>query len=115
MAAADGRPAGVRSWILGLSGQVRGPQRVAPPVGGLEQGQLGAGVRALGAGEDPHRLRPGLQLVAAGALAKQPGQLDDVRFFYPAGRVRATRALAGVIGAALADLPLPSIAASQAP
>src|ERR1700761_232339 len=36
----------------GAVGQVRGPQRVAPAAGGLEQGQLGAGVRALAAGED---------------------------------------------------------------
>src|ERR1700722_12334304 len=59
---------------------------------------------ALAAGEDPHPLRPGFQLVAVRAFAQQPGQLGDVRFFYPAGRVRAMRVPAGIVGAPLADL-----------
>ncbi|HEX2742864.1 MAG TPA: hypothetical protein VHN16_00480 [Streptosporangiaceae bacterium] len=37
-------------------------------------------------------------------MTQQPGQLGDVRFFDPAGPVRAARIGAGVIGAALADL-----------
>ena len=61
-------------------------------------------MRPLAAGEDPHCLRPGFQLVAAGPLAQQAGQLGDVRFFYPAGPVRAARVAAGILGAALADL-----------
>ena len=47
---------------------------------------------------------PALQLVPGRALAQQPGQLGDVRFFDPAGPVRAAGVAAGVIGAALADL-----------
>src|SRR6266516_506982 len=89
-----------------VRGPVRYPQAVAPAVFGLEQGQLRAGVRPLPAREDPHRLRPGAELVAAGAFAQQPGQLGDVRFFYPALAVRAARIGAGVTGAALADLAL---------
>src|SRR3984957_2629939 len=58
-----------------VSGEIRGPERVAPAVGRLEQGELGAGVGPLAAGEDPHRLRPAFQLVAVRALAQQPGQL----------------------------------------
>ena len=86
-------------------GQVRRPQGVPPAVFGLEQGELRAGMRTLAAGEDPHRLRPGLQLVPARALAQQPGQLGDVRFFDPARPVRAACIVpAGVIGAAFADL-----------
>ena len=70
----------------------------------LEQGQFRAGVGPLAAGEDPHRRGPAFQLVAARALAQQPGQLGDVRFFDPAGRGARSRVRAGVIGAALADL-----------
>jgi hypothetical protein len=74
-----------------LRGEVRGPQRVAPPVGCLEQGQLRAGVGPLAAGEDPNALRPGFQLVAAGSLAQQCGQLGDVRFLgIPAGPARSS-------------------------
>src|SRR5208282_4779061 len=87
-----------------VSGQVRRPERVPPAAGRLEEGQLGAGVRPLAAGEDPHRLRPAPELVAVRALAQQPGQLGDVRLFYPAGRVRAAEVPAGLLGAALADL-----------
>ena len=76
---------------------------MAPAVGGLEQGQLRAGVRPLAAGEDPHGLGPALELVAVRPFA-QPGQLGDVRFLYPAGPVRAARVRAGAVGAALADL-----------
>ena len=91
----------------GRGGQVRHPQGVAPAVGGLEQGQLRAGVRPLAAGEDPHRLRPALELIAVRALAQQPGQLRDVRFLDPALAVGAPLVPAGIIGAALADLALP--------
>jgi len=58
----------------------------------------------LAAREDPHRRGPGPQLVPASAVAQQPGQLGDVRFFDPARPVRAARIGAGLIGAALADL-----------
>ena len=86
-------------------GQVRHPQGVTPPVAGLEQGELGAGVRPLAAGEDPHARRPGLEPVAARARSQQPGQLGDVRFLDPAGPVAAPVVPAGRLGAALADLP----------
>src|ERR1019366_7087523 len=88
----------------GAGGPVRGPQGVPPAVPGLEQGQLGAGMGPLAAREDPHRRGPGPQLVPASAVAQQPGQLGDVRFFDPARPVRAARIGAGLIGAALADL-----------
>jgi len=61
-------------------------------------------VRALAAGEDPHGLGPALELVAAGHLTQQPGQLGDVRFLDPALPVRAAPVRAGAVGAALADL-----------
>lgn len=61
-------------------GPVGDPQAVAPAVCGLEQGELGAGVRPLAAGENLHRLGPAGQLVSAGALAQQRGQLGDVCF-----------------------------------
>jgi hypothetical protein len=89
---------------FGGGGQVGDPQAVAPAAGGLEQGQLRAGVRALAAGEDPHRRGPALELVAAGSFAQQPGQLGDVRFLDPACAVRAAAVRAGAVGAALADL-----------
>jgi hypothetical protein len=89
---------------LGILRQVRRPQAVAPPVGRLEQGQLGAGMRPLAAGEDPHLLRPGLQPVAARAVAEQPGQLGDVRFLDPAGPVPALLVRAGLLRTALPDL-----------
>ncbi len=91
----------------GAGGQVRGPQRVALPAGRLEERELGAGVGPLAAGEDPHRLRPGFQLVAVRPFAQQAGQFGHVRFFYPAGPVRAARIRAGLPGAALADLAFP--------
>jgi len=59
----------------------------------------------LAARGDPHRHGPGPQLVPARSFAEQPGQFCDVRFFDEAGPVRAARIGAGVIGAALADLP----------
>src|SRR6266487_2693878 len=46
----------------GRGGQVGDPQGVAPAAGCLQQGQLGAGVGPLAAGEDPHRIRPALEL-----------------------------------------------------
>ena len=60
----------------------------------------------LAAGEDPHRLRLGLELVAVRAFALQPGQLRDVRLLDPALAVGAAPARAGAVGAALADLAL---------
>ena len=47
---------------------------------------------------------PAGQLVPGPALAQQPGQLGDVRFFDPAPAVGAAGVGAGVLGAALADL-----------
>jgi hypothetical protein len=44
-------------------------------------------VGPLAAVEDPHRLRPARELIAARSLAQQPGQLGDVRFLDPAGWV----------------------------
>ena len=85
-------------------GHVRYPQAVTPAVLGLEQAQLGTGVRPLPAGEDAHRLRPAVQLVPSRAFAQQPGQLGDVRFFDPAPRMPAGLVRAGTIGAALAHL-----------
>ena len=72
---------------------------------GLGQAQLGAGVRPLTAGEDPHAGGPAVQLVTARAFAQQPGQLRDVRFLDPAPWMPAGPVRAGAIGAALAYLP----------
>ena len=55
----------------GAFGQVGDPQGVAPAVFGLEQGQLGAGVGALAAGEDPHGGGPAGELVTGPAAAQQ--------------------------------------------
>jgi hypothetical protein len=63
-----------------------------------------AGVRALAAGKDPHRLGPAGDLVAGRPFAEQAGQLGDVRFLDPAAAVRAVPITAGVAGSALADL-----------
>jgi hypothetical protein len=52
-------------------GQVGDPQAVPPAVFGLEQGQLGARMRALAAGEDAHRGGPAVELVTAGAFARR--------------------------------------------
>ena len=87
-----------------LGGHVRYPQGVTPAVLGLEQAQLGAGMRPLPAGEDPHRRRPAVQLVPARAFAQQPGQLGDVRFFDPAPRMPAGRSAQASAGPALAHL-----------
>src|ERR1700722_9257203 len=89
-----------------VRGAVGDPQGVAPAVRGLEEGQLRAGVRPLTAGEDPHRLRPGLELITGRAVAQQPGQLGDVRFLDPAPAVGAVPARAGTVSAALPDLAL---------
>ena len=89
---------------LRVCGEVGDPQLVVVAVLVLEQGQLGAGVGALAAGEDPHRLGPVLQLVPVRAFAQQPGELGDVRFPYPAAAVPAAGVRAGAVGAALADL-----------
>src|SRR5438132_777952 len=67
------------------------------------QGQL-ARMRALAAGEDPHLLRPPVELVSRGAFAQQAGQLGDVRLFDPAPAVPAVQVAAGALGAPLADL-----------
>jgi len=84
--------------------QVGDPQAVAPAVFGLEQGELGAGVGPLAAGEDAHRRWPVVKLVPGGAFAQQPGQLGDMGFLDPAAAVGAATVRAGVLGAALADL-----------
>jgi hypothetical protein len=97
----------------GRGGQVRHPQGVAPAVG-LEQGQLRARVRALAAGEDPHRLRPALELIAVRALAQQPGQLRDVRFLDPALAVGDRWFPQASSARRSRTWPFPSIAASQA-
>ena len=89
---------------LGGGGQAGDPQLVAVAVLVLEQAEFGAGVRALAAGEDPHRRGPVLQLVPVRAFTQQPGQLGDVRFLDPAAAVPAAGARAGAVGAALADL-----------
>ena len=86
-------------------GHVRYPQGVTPAVPGLEQDQLGTRMRPLTAGEDPHRLRPAVQLIPVRPLAQQSGQLSDVRFFHPAPSMRAGPVRAGAIGAALAHFP----------
>jgi hypothetical protein len=70
----------------------------------LEQGQPGAGVRALAAGEDPHCLGPAAELVAGGSFAQQRGQLGDVGFLDPARPMPAAGVRAGAVIAALADL-----------
>jgi len=85
------------TWAAWLAG-------VPPAVPGLEQGQLGARVRAFAAGEDPHALWPGGQLVPARTFAQQPGQLGNVRFLDQAPRMAAAAVRAGLIGAALPDL-----------
>jgi hypothetical protein len=65
------------------------------PVDGVEVGVLpGPAVGIRGPVGDPQGVPP--------AVA---GQLGDVRFLDPSGPVRAGGARAGVIGAALADLP----------
>ena len=61
-------------------------------------------MRALAAGEDPHRPGPARQLVRARAFAQQPGQLGHVRFLDPACAVPAAGVRARVLGTALADL-----------
>src|SRR5262249_3092719 len=78
-----------------------GPHGVAPAGFGFEQGELGAGVGALAAGEDTHRGWPAGELVPGRALAQQPGQLSHMSFFHPAATVGASAIGAGVIGAAL--------------
>jgi hypothetical protein len=80
------------------------PQGVPPAVFGFKQGQLRAGVRPLAAGEDPHRRRPGGELIPGRFFAKQPGQLCDVRLLNSEGPMRAAGAHAGVIGTGHADL-----------
>lgn len=87
-----------------MFGQVGDPQAVPPAVFGLEQGQLGAWVGPLSAGEDAHRGGPAVQLIPGPAMAQQRRQLGDVRFFPPACAVRAPAVSAGVLGAALAHL-----------
>jgi hypothetical protein len=88
----------------GAFGQVGDPQAVAPAVGGFEEGQLGAGVGPLAAGEDSHRGRPAGELVTGWAVAQQRGQLGDVGLFDPARVVGAPPVGAGLVGAALPHL-----------
>jgi hypothetical protein len=95
---------GLAQPALGGRGPVGNPQAVSPAVFGLEQGQLGTGVRALAAGEDPHRGGPGGQMVPGWPFAQQAGQLGDVRLFDPAPEVPAVQVPAGALGAPLAGL-----------
>jgi hypothetical protein len=88
----------------GGRGPVGHPRAVPPAVVGLEQGELGAGVRALAAGEDPRLVRPRAELVPGGPFAQQAGQLGDVRCFDPAPAVGAAPVAARLVGAALAGL-----------
>jgi hypothetical protein len=48
-------------------------------------------MRPFPAGEDPHRRRPAVQLVAVRAFAQQPGQLGHVGLFGPAPRMPQDR------------------------
>ncbi len=75
-----------------------------PAVFGLEQGQLGARVRPLAAGEDPHLRGPSFELIPGGIFAQQAGQLGDMRFFDPALAVPAAQVAARLISTPLADL-----------
>jgi hypothetical protein len=52
-------------------------QGVAPAVGLFQQRQLSAGTGPFAAADHPYRLGPARELVAAGAVAQQAGQLDD--------------------------------------
>ena len=85
-------------------GPVRHPQAVSPAVPGLEQGELGTGMRPLAPGEDPHRLGPAAQLVPGGAVAQQRRQLGDVRIFDPAPAPGALQVAARLVSAPLTDL-----------
>ena len=87
----------------GRRGEVGGPKGVPPAVGGLEQGELCAGVRPLAAGEDAHRSRPAGEFVPA-SVAQQGGELGDLGFLDPAFAVPALAVRARGISAALADL-----------
>ena len=57
-------------------------------------------MRALTAGEDPHRGGPPVELIPGWAFAQQARQLGDVRFFDPARAVPAAHVAAGLFGAA---------------
>jgi hypothetical protein len=77
--------AGVRAVAgfeeLGVgAGGVGGQELVAPPVGGLEQGELRAGLGFFAAGDDAQVSWPARQLVTAWCVAQQGGELDDARF-----------------------------------
>ena len=61
---------------------------------------------ALAAGEHPHGGGPARQLVTSPALAQQPGEFGDVRFFHPAASVSAATIGASVISAAFAHLAM---------
>src|SRR5207247_6900604 len=67
----------------GSFGQVGDPQAVPPAVFGFEQGQLGAGVGALAAGEDPHGGGPGGEPGTGPSLPLQWGALGGVGFPVP--------------------------------
>ena len=87
-----------------LCWQVGDPQGVPPAVPVFEQGELRARVRPLAAGKYPHRRWPGGELVPAGTLAEQAGELGDVGFLDPAPLVGAPGVTAGAVSTPLAHL-----------
>lgn len=74
---------GLAQLARGGGGPVGDPERVPPAVFGLEQGELGAGVRALAAGKDPHRQRRQDRQRGKGPL--QYSRRDTVRHPLPRG------------------------------
>ena len=86
-------------------GQVGDPQAVPPAVCGLEQGQLGAGVRAARGGRRPACWRASPPAgPRPGPRAAAPVSSVTCASSIQHRAVRAAAVGAGVIGAALADL-----------
>ncbi|HEY5856059.1 MAG TPA: hypothetical protein VIW24_19000 [Aldersonia sp.] len=83
---------------LELAAAGGGGQRLVPVAVELfEQRQLGAGLDLFAPHDDPHPARPGLEPVATGTVAQQPGHLGDLRFV--AGRAGGVeRGLPRVLG-----------------
>lgn len=84
-AAGNARAAGRSPALPGLSRSRPGTPGLGPrqagrqaPILGFEQRELGAGMRAFPAGEDPHRDRPAGELISVRADAQQRGQLGNV-------------------------------------
>src|SRR5258707_2674911 len=65
-------------------GHVRCPEGVAPAVLGFEQAQLGAGMRPLTAGRDPHSRRPARPPGSPRAPAPRPPPVRDLGVLHPA-------------------------------